>query len=168
MKQATTAFFRPSRAIVTAALTLGMLAPAFAAGVKIENPWIRWLPANLPAGGYAKVVNDTDATVELVGASSPSYGEVMLHQTVEQGGVMKMLHVKSITIAAHKSMAFAPGGYHIMLMQPKPGIEPGQKLPVTLEFKGGEKVTAEFEVRKPTAGAPKDMQMQGDMKGMQH
>lgn len=156
-----------TRGLAAASLTLGLLAPAFAAGVKVEDAWIRWLPANLPAGGYAKVVNDTDKPVELVGASSPSYGEVMLHQTVEQGGMMKMLHVNTITIAPHKSMAFAPGGYHIMLMQPKPGIEPGQKLPVTLEFKGGEKVTAEFEVRKPDAGAP-GMHMQHDMGKMQH
>lgn len=157
---------RPAlRVFAAAGLSLALLAPAFAGSIKIEDPWIRWLPANLPAGGYAKVVNDSDKTVEIVGASSPKYGMVMLHQTVDQGGMMKMLHVDSIPIPPHKSMSFTPGGYHIMLMQPKPGIEPGQKIPVTLELKGGEKITAQFEVRKPDAGAPGSGGMK-DMPGM--
>lgn len=158
------------RGLAAGALGLGLLGSAFAAGVQVKEAWIRWLPANLPAGGYGKVVNDTDKEVKIVGASSPKYGEVMLHQSVDQGGMMKMLHVDVIPIAPHKSMEFAPGGYHIMLMQPKPGIEPGQKVPVTLKLSDGQSVTAEFEVRKPTASGPADpkgMDM-GGMKGMQH
>ncbi len=153
-----------------ALLGFGLVASAFAAGVRIEDAWIRWLPAGLPAGGYGKVVNDTGKEVRIVGASSPDYGEVMLHRSVNQNGVMKMIHVDAIPVAAHGSMAFAPGGYHIMLMQPKAGIEPGAKVPVTLKLADGKSLTAEFEVRKPTASGPAtdkggDM---GGMKGMQH
>ena len=148
------------RGLAAGALSLGLLGPAFAAGIQVTEAWIRWLPANLPAGGYAKVTNDTDKEVKLVGASSPKYGMVMLHQTVNKNGMSNMVHVDSIAIAPHKSMAFTPGNYHIMLMQPKPGIEPGQKVPVTLKFADGQTVTTEFEVRKPTATGP------GDMKGM--
>ncbi|WP_449370624.1 copper chaperone PCu(A)C [Thiomonas sp.] len=158
------------RGLTAAALSLGLLGSAFAAGIQVTDAWIRWLPANLPAGGYAKVTNDTDKEVKLVGASSPKYGMVMLHQTVNKNGVSNMVHVDAIPIAPHKSMAFTPGDYHIMLMQPKPGIEPGQKVPVTLKFSDGQTVTAEFEVRKPTASGPGDMKgMDMDqMKGMQH
>lgn len=148
------------RGLATGVLSLGLLGSAFAAGIQVTEAWIRWLPANLPAGGYAQVTNDTDKEVKLVGASSPKYGMVMLHQTVNKNGMSNMVHVDAIAIAPHKSMAFTPGDYHIMLMQPKPGIEPGQKVPVTLKFSNGQEVTAEFEVRKPTASGP------GDMKGM--
>lgn len=158
------------RGTVAAALGLGLLGSALAAGIQVTDAWIRWLPANLPAGGYAKVTNDTDREVKLVGASSPKYGMVMLHQTVNKNGMSNMVHVDAIPIAPHKSMAFTPGDYHIMLMQPKPGIEPGQKVPVTLKFSDGQTVTTEFEVRKPTASGPGDMKgMDMDhMKGMQH
>ncbi|MGC9161966.1 MAG: copper chaperone PCu(A)C [Thiomonas sp.] len=148
------------RGLAAGVLSLGLFGSAFAGGIQVTDAWIRWLPSNLPAGGYAKVTNDTDKEVKLIGASSPKYGMVMLHQTVNKNGMSNMVHVDSIAIAPHKSMAFTPGGYHIMLMQPKPGIEPGQKVPVTLKFSDGQSVTAEFEVRKPTATGP------GDMKGM--
>lgn len=148
------------RGLAAGALSLGLLGSAFAAGIQVTDAWIRWLPANLPAGGYAKVTNDTDKEIKLVGASSPKYGMVMLHQTVNKNGMSNMVHVDAIAIAPHKSMAFTPGDYHIMLMQPKPGIEPGQTVPVTLKFSDGQTVTTEFEVRKPTASGP------GDMKGL--
>ena len=158
------------RGLAAGALSLGLLGSAFAAGIQVTDAWIRWLPANLPAGGYAKVTNDTDKEIKLVGASSPKYGMVMRHQTVNKNGMSNMVHVDAIAIAPHKSMAFTPGDYHIMLMQPKPGIEPGQKVPVTLKFSDGQTVTAEFEVRKPTASGPGDMKgMDMDhMHGMQH
>lgn len=158
------------RGLAAGALSLGLLGSACAAGIQVTDAWIRWLPANLPAGGYAKVTNDTDKEIKLVGASSPKYGMVMLHQTVNKNGMSNMVHVDAIAIAPHKSMAFTPGDYHIMLMQPKPGIEPGQKVPVTLKFSDGQTVTAEFEVRKPTASGPGDMKgMDMDhMHGMQH
>jgi copper(I)-binding protein len=148
------------RGLAAGALSLGLLGCAFASGIQVTDAWIRWLPSNLPAGGYAKVTNDTDKEVKLVGASSPKYGMVMLHQTVNKNGMSNMVHVDAIPIPPHKSMAFTPGDYHIMLMQPKPGIEPGQKVPITLKFSDGQSVTTEFEVRKPTATGP------GDMKGM--
>ena len=152
------------RGLAAGALSLGLLGSAFAAGIQVTDAWIRWLPAGLPAGGYAKVTNDTTKEVKLIGASSPKYGMVMLHQTVNKNGMSNMVHVDAIAIAPHKSMAFTPGDYHIMLMDPKPGIEPGQKVPVTLKFAGGQTVTVDFEVRKPTASGPGEMK--GDMKGM--
>ena len=112
---------RLAQGLAVGALSLGLLGSAFAAGIQVTEAWIRWLPANLPAGGYAKVTNDTDKEVKLVGASSPKYGMVMLHQTVNKNGMSNMVHVDAIPIAPHKSMAFTPGDYHIMLMQPKPG-----------------------------------------------
>lgn len=161
--QSSSSFSRAAlRGLAAGALSLGLLGSAFAAGIQVTGAWIRWLPANLPAGGYCKVTNDTDKEVKLVGASSPKYGMVMLHQTVEKSGMMNMVHVDAIAIAPHKSMEFSPGNYHIMLMKPHPGIEPGQKIPVTLKFSNEQTVTADFEVRKPTASGP------GDMKGMQH
>lgn len=158
------------RTLAAGALSLGLLGSAFAAGIQVTDAWIRWLPSGLPAGGYAKVRNDTNKEVKLIGASSPKYGMVMLHRTVSKNGMSHMVHVDAIAIAPHKSIAFTPGDYHIMLMQPKPGIAPGQKVPVTLEFADGQSVTAEFEVRKPTATGPGEAQgMDMDhMHGMKH
>ncbi|MDE1951289.1 MAG: copper chaperone PCu(A)C [Betaproteobacteria bacterium] len=139
-------------------------APAFAATapppVQASGAWIRWLPANLPAGGYVLLTNTSAKPVELVGADSPDYGNAMLHQSVSKNGVMEMLHVDKVVIPAHGSMAFKPGSFHIMLMQPKKGVKPGDTVPITLKFAGGEAMTVNFDVRKADATGP------GGVKGM--
>jgi copper(I)-binding protein len=139
---------------------------AFAAGpstqVRVSDAWIRWLPAGLPAGGYMRLHNDGAHMVALIGASSPDYGEVMLHRSEMKNGTMQMLPVRKAEIPAHGDLVFQPGGYHIMLMHPRQAVSPGQQVPITLEFSDGSRIEVPFAVRKPDAsGAP-----HGDMHGM--
>jgi hypothetical protein len=72
----------------------------------------------------------------------------MFHESRNQHGVAKMLSVQTILIRAHAEVAFAPDGYHIMLMEPKRVIQPGDHLMVTLHFTGGQSLPVQFEVRK--------------------
>jgi periplasmic copper chaperone A len=126
-------------------------APAFAApnapSVQAKDAWIRWLPASLPAGGYVTLRNTGDKPVVLLRAASPDYGSTMLHETRNKDGVSEMVNVDKITVPAHGSIAFGPGGYHIMLLQAKKQIKPGDKVPITLQFEGGDKLPVNFEVR---------------------
>ncbi len=137
-------------------------AAAHDAQVRVSDAWIRWLPAGLPAGGYMRLHNDGAHMVALIGASSADYGQVMLHRSEMQDGTMRMLPVSKAEIPAHGDLVFAPGGYHIMLMQPRKPVSPGQQVPITLKFSDGTRLEVPFAVRKPGAsGAP-----HGDMKGM--
>jgi copper(I)-binding protein len=148
--------------------------PAFAAGgapaVQAKDAWIRWLPGKLPAAGYVSLSNYGDKPVVLDGAASADYGSAALHETRNKGGVSEMVHVDKITIPAHGTLAFKPGGYHIMLMRAKKPIKPGDKVPVTLLFAGGDKLMVNFEVRNPDAsgtGGMGGMEMNG-MHDMKH
>ena len=138
-----------------AGATLAVPGLAFAAStapVQARDTWIRGLPAGLPAGGYLELHNPSAKPVELIGASSPDYGRVMLHHSVMKDGTMQMLPVARITIPAGGDFAFKPGAYHIMLMQPRHAVKPGDEVPVTLKFAGGESLEVRFIVRKPDAG----------------
>jgi hypothetical protein len=75
----------------------------------------------------------------------------MMHRTIERGGISTMRPVHEITIAPGKSVAFEPGGYHLMLMRPKHPLRPGGRLPVRLRFGDGSKLTTEFLVKSPGA-----------------
>src|SRR5208283_2002292 len=109
------------RSFAAAAIRAALLAPlvwlalaaapawAAAADLKIEEAWIRWLPANLPAAGYLRITNVGDAPATLVGASSPAYAHVSLHRSVADGGRMQMTPVDRIRIAAHSSLDFEAG-----------------------------------------------------------
>jgi copper(I)-binding protein len=54
--------------------------------IKIEDAWIRWLPADLPAAGYVRMTTRAPRAVTLVGAASPAYAHVSLHRSVTEGG----------------------------------------------------------------------------------
>lgn len=132
-------------------VSLLFAASAWAAGVEVSGAWIRLLPGGAPAGGYFALRNPGEQAMALVGASSPDYGMVMIHKTVEQGGISKMIHVDKIEVPAGGKVSFSPGSYHLMLMNPKHGIAVGSRIPVTLKFSDGQEVDAQFEVRGPTA-----------------
>jgi periplasmic copper chaperone A len=117
--------------------------------VQVEGAWIRWLPANLPAAGYATINNIGDKPVTLLAASSPGFGEISLHRNRSQSGTLEMVPVEKITIDPHSSVKFAAAGYHMMLRQPTQSIKPGDHVPITLRFADGSALTVEFEVRKP-------------------
>ena len=57
--------------------------------------------------------------------------------------------VHSVTVPAHGSVAFAPGGYHLMCMAPSDAMKPGASVPVTLKFATGD-VTIDFAVKGAT------------------
>jgi copper(I)-binding protein len=64
----------------------------------------------------------------------------MLHQTtVDDKGVARMRMVMALDVPAGQTVSFAPGGYHIMLMNIARDVYPGDAIPLTLTFvdKGG-------------------------------
>ena len=126
-----------------AAVRCGESAP----DIQVKDAWIRWLPANVPGGGYMTVINTGSAARMLIGASSPDYGEVSIHQTRNRNGMNEMTPVESIELRPLVPVRFAEGGYHLMLMQPKRSLKPGDRVLITLRFAQGPSVEVPFEVR---------------------
>jgi periplasmic copper chaperone A len=115
--------------------------------IQVKEAWIRWLPANVPGGGYMTVINTGSAVRVLIGASSPDYGEVGMHQTRLRDGVNEMTPVASIELRPRIPVRFAEGGYHLMLLHPKRPLKPGDRVLITLRFAQGPSVEVPFEVR---------------------
>jgi len=124
---------------------------AHAAGTTItaQDAWVRWLPNNLPMGGYVTLKNDGDQNVDLVGVASDDYGMTMLHQTISNGSTQKMVMVDKATVPAHGTLSIAPGGCHLMLEQAKHKIAPGDTVHITLKFSDGETLDTPFTVKSP-------------------
>ncbi|HEY4296962.1 MAG TPA: copper chaperone PCu(A)C [Paraburkholderia sp.] len=134
------------------ALSFGFVAAAQAAGanaISVKDAWVRWLPNNLPAAGYATLVNTSDKPVDLVDISSSDYGDAMLHQTVSNGSTQKMVMVDKLTVPAHGQASISPGGYHVMLENAKRKVAPGDTVHLTLKFSDGETLDTPFAVKSP-------------------
>lgn len=138
------------RILSVAVLAAGIAGPAAAAQVHLTGGWFRALPASLPAGGYFHLRNSGADKAVIISATSPACGTLMLHKSVEAGGVSRMMAVKDVTVAAGGEVDFKPGSYHLMCMKPTSAMKPGARVPVTLRFHDGTSITAAFDVKSAT------------------
>jgi copper(I)-binding protein len=120
-------------------------------GAAVSDAWLRYIPGGAPSAGYFTLTNRGDKPLSLVGAECPDFGMVMIHRTIERGGLSTMRPVHELKVAPGKSVEFAPGGYHLMLMRPRHPLRPGGRLPVTLRFADGSSLPVEFVVKSPQA-----------------
>jgi hypothetical protein len=134
------------RVFAAAALLLPAAASA-APSVTVSDAWMRALPGKLPAAGYFTLHNGGGKEIVLTGASAAACGMLMLHRSDTAGGMARMSDMADVAIAPGKSVSFAPGGYHLMCMDPSPELKPGALVPVTLVFGDGTRLTAAFAVR---------------------
>lgn len=128
------------------ALVLAASALAANPALTVSHPWIRFLTPQIPAAGYFSLHNNGAQPAVLTGASSQACGQLMLHRSMEKGGMAEMDMVSAVTVPAHGSVSFQPGGYHLMCMSPSAAITPGQHVPVTLQFKDGSSLSVDFRV----------------------
>jgi copper(I)-binding protein len=86
----------------------------------------------------------------LTGAATPACGMLMLHKSQDNSGMSMMMDVTTITIPAHGAVTLAPGGYHLMCMQPR--MKVGDTVHLTLTFADGATVAATAEVYGAQSG----------------
>ena len=135
--------------IVLMAATAGA-PPPMSGHVMIANAWFRFLPAHLPAGGYFDLRNVGQWPVTLTNADSAACGMLMLHKSEQKNGMDSMSGVTSVDIPAGSILRFAPGGYHLMCMDPGPTMTPGSSVSVRLTFSDGSIAMMRFPVKTAT------------------
>lgn len=129
---------------------------AFGAGLQIENAWIREAPPGATVlAGYLTIKNNEANPITLTGVESPVCNSIMMHNTIVENNVARMVMQESVPIAAGKSVSFAPGGMHLMIMGPKTALHAGDTVKLVLLFNNGVKKVVNAPVRKATA---EDMQ----------
>ena len=153
------------------------VAPAQQAGsIQLENAWARRAPA-MPAGQagghgtgsgggtahggegamahggggngavYVTITNRSAEPDALVSATTDAATTVELHETVQEGGVMKMRPRPKFEVAGGGRLEMKPGGYHIMLLGLKHDLKPGDTVSVTVTFEKAGRMTVEAPVR---------------------
>ncbi len=139
-----------------------MMAPALlvSAGevtdVSVDSPWIREAPPGISVmAGYMTLRNNTSQSQVLVAASSSSFETLSMHRTVVRNGITSMVHTPQIEFASRAKLVFAPGAYHLMLMNPQRPLHVGDWVDIILEFRGGLRLPVSYEVRREQIGRRK-------------
>lgn len=139
----------------------GANAQAAEDGIQVSDAIARAMPAVAPTSAvFLTLHNDGDRDRALVGASSSAARNVELHTHTMSDGMMAMRRVPQVDIPAGQSVAFKPGGLHIMLIGLNHALEDGQQIDLTLEFADGQTMQLQVPVGQPGMG--------GGMGGMDH
>lgn len=136
-----------SIAIAVPLSAVSFVAAAAPDAMMVSDCWIRSMPGELPSGGYFQLMNMGDKPVDLTGVSTDAFGMAMLHETQSSGSTSKMVMVDKATVPANGTLAFAPGGYHVMFEMAKKPLKVGTNIPVTFTFGDGETVTSQCAVK---------------------
>lgn len=99
--------------------------------------------------GYGRIENRCQRPLHIVSASSPAFGGVSIHETRIVDGISRMRPVPGLTIEPEDAAVLAPGGMHLMLMQPLAPLQPGDTVVVEFVLEDGGVLAGEFRARRP-------------------
>lgn len=116
--------------------------------LQVEDAWVREGPPTAQVlGGFMTLANGTDRPIRITEISSPDFERIEMHRSVTEDGVAKMVPQPSLTVPAGGDLVLAPGGYHLMLYEPKQPMRAGQRAQFILHIDSGQQIAAQAEVR---------------------
>ena len=120
----------------------------------IDQAWVRLSPnKDRPSSGYF-VAHGGDAGTQLRGVLTDYALKVEMHESFSEGGVMKMKPVDSVDIPAKGTVAFAPGGKHLMIWGINDTAISRGKMTFTFLLANGDRLLVDVAIQKPGAAAP--------------
>ena len=121
--------------------------------IQVTGAWAR---ATAPGQESGAVYLSITASVadKLLSAASPDAQSAMLHQTTHMGSMSGMKDIDSLPIPAGGTVAFAPGGAHIMLSGLPHGLKAGTQIHLDLIFAHAGTVHVSVPVQPVTAAGP--------------
>ncbi len=119
------------------------------AELDIRDSWIKNLPPSVPVrAGYMTIHNPQSNAVSIVSLRSDSFASVEIHQTITQDGMARMEQIPALKIESHSTVQLAPGGLHLMMMNPIEPTRPGDVLVIVIVLDDGSEQSLEMQVRK--------------------
>lgn len=126
-----------------------LFSTAFAAdSITVYDAWVRSAPPNAKVlAAYMKIMNKSDEPRALTAVSSSRFNKVEMHKTEMHGEMMKMIPQKELKIPSMGTLVLEPGGYHLMLMEPKSMPQEGEQIDMELRFDKGQTLRISVPVR---------------------
>lgn len=120
----------------------------------VDQAWIRLSPnKDTPSAGYF-VAHGGDAGTKLRGVITDYALKVEMHESMSDGGKMSMKPLDSVDIPAKSTVAFAPGGKHLMLWGVNDTAIGRGKMTLTFLMANGDRLLVDAIIQKPGAAAP--------------
>ncbi len=105
--------------------------------------------SGVTSAAYMVIVNTGSAPDQLVKVTTEAAGAAELHNVLTENNVAQMRPVPTVEVPAGGQVELKPGGYHVMLVDVKRTLRPGDVVPLTLTFQNAGEVQVNAEVREP-------------------
>ncbi len=144
--------------VIISVLFLSLPTPSVGAtaesGPTIDRAWARATPGSATTGAvYFRIESTIDD--RLIGVSSPVARKAELHTHIEENGLMLMREVEGgLPVPAGQKVELKSGGLlHVMLIDLKQKLRPGESFPLTVTFEkaGPRNVTVKVQPLGATA-----------------
>lgn len=119
----------------------------------ISNAWISEAPPTAKNNAAYLTVKNGERKDTLLAIRTPVAEAAEMHEMSMVNGLMHMQRLSLVNLAPQEELTFAPGGYHIMLINMKRPLKVGDKVPLTLQFRRAGILTVQAEVRPLDADA---------------
>ncbi|WP_167303979.1 copper chaperone PCu(A)C [Sphingobium vermicomposti] len=120
----------------------------------VDQAWVRLSPnKDRPSSGYF-VAHGGDADTQLRGVMTDYALKVEMHESINEGGVMKMKAIDSVDIPAKGKVAFAPGGKHLMIWGINDTAINRGKMTFTFLLANGDRLLVDAAIQKPGGAEP--------------
>jgi len=124
-------------------------------GITVVRPYARATPGGATtAAAYLELQAAPGLSDTLVGVASSVSDRAEIHNHTMNGGVMQMRRLDSLDLTPGGTLALAPHGNHIMLLNLKAALKPGDSIHLTLTFKQAPPVAVDVPVIALGAPAP--------------
>lgn len=117
------------------------------AQINVIDAWSPEAPPGRTMAGFMTLENIGDEPVALVDGSSPQFGRIEIHDMINDEGVMRMRRLEQLVIDANGRVELKPGGFHVMLMEPKTTLVAGDVIDLVLVDSQGNEHALSLTVR---------------------
>ena len=137
-----------TRPLALAAAAALFALPAAAQDIEVRDAYARAAsPVAKSGAAFMEIVNHGTADDRLIAAESDIAARVELHTHVEEGDVMRMVHVEEgFALPAGQTLVLQRGGRHVMFMGLTQPLEQGDRVAVTLSFENAGARTVDIPV----------------------
>ncbi|NML09592.1 copper chaperone PCu(A)C [Sphingobium sp. AR-3-1] len=117
----------------------------------IDQAWVRLSPnKETPSAGYF-VIHGGDAGTQLRGVLTDYALKVEMHESIDKDGMMTMQAVDRVDVPPKGTVAFMPGGKHLMLWGVNDTAISRGKMQLTFLMGNGDRLLVDAVIRKPEA-----------------
>lgn len=149
-------WMRAPLALVALAAPLALSGCGDPAPAYVDQAWVRLSPnKDTPSAGYF-VAHGGDSGAQIRGVITDYALKVEMHESKDKNGMMSMQPVDSVDVPAKGTVAFAPGGKHLMLWGVNDTAINRGKMQLTFLMGNGDRLLVDAVIRKPegAGGAP--------------